>query len=144
MPAINFHNQSANFLPDKITALTSWLINIAKQNAYYVEKLNYIFCSDQDLLSINQQYLNHDYYTDIITFDLSEKKGTLIADIYISIERVQDNAKMLNEEFEHEFLRVLAHGILHLIGYNDKSEQQQQLMRKKEDMCIENYLNNFK
>jgi len=140
MSYIYFSDQSAGFSLDHTPKIIKWLTQIANNEGYNVEKLNYVFCSDEDLLSINKQYLQHDYYTDIITFDLSEKEKSVYADIYISIDRVKDNAIQYEQEFLHELLRVLSHGLLHLIGYNDKTPQQQTLMTKKENDCIEEFM----
>ncbi|WP_153798338.1 rRNA maturation RNase YbeY [Foetidibacter luteolus] len=106
-----------------------------------LDQLTYIFCSDNYLLGINQSFLQHDYYTDIITFDLSEpKKREINAEIYISVDRVWDNAKQLNIPFKEEMLRVIFHGALHLCGYKDKTKQQTTVMRAKEEYYISTYL----
>ncbi len=136
MSSIHFSDQSAGFSLEHTSQTIKWLTQIANNEGYSVQRLNYIFCSDEDLLSINKQYLQHDYYTDIITFDLSEIEKSIFADIYISIDRVKDNAVQYQQEFMHELLRVLSHGLLHLIGFNDKTPQQQALMTQKENECI--------
>lgn len=100
--------------------------------------LNYIFCNDAHLLQINREYLKHDTYTDIITFDYSEKK-IISGDIFISIERVTENAEKFKQPFEIELQRVMVHGILHLIGYNDKSSQEKETMRAKEDFYLKRF-----
>ncbi len=100
--------------------------------------LNYIFCSDKRLLEINRQYLAHDYYTDIITFDLSASDATE-AEVYISIDRVKDNARALGVTFKSELHRVIFHGALHLCGYGDKKIADQKIMRKKEDLYLIKY-----
>jgi len=105
--------------------------------------LNYIFMSDEELLKINQQYLNHDTYTDIITFDNSEDEGCIHGDIFISIDRVTENAENFKTEFETELRRVLAHGLLHLCGYKDKSEKEAELMRGMEENALENWKRTF-
>ena len=102
-------------------------------------EINYIFCDDDYLLKVNQDYLDHDYYTDIITFDYVKGK-TISGDIFVSLPRILDNASTLSQNFESEFNRVLAHGILHLCGYKDKTEEEQTQMRAKEDF----YINQFK
>lgn len=101
--------------------------------------MNYIFCSDEQLLAINQQYLNHDYYTDIITFELSPKGHALISDIYISVDRVRDNARLLNDHFSNELRRIIIHGALHLCGYQDKTPQSKKEMTVKEDFYLKQY-----
>jgi probable rRNA maturation factor len=98
--------------------------------------LDYIFCSDEYLLEINQTYLKHDDLTDIITFDLSDPNGPLTGEIYISVERVKDNAHIFNSTFQDELARVIFHGALHLCGYGDKSRKEQQVMREKEDYYL--------
>lgn len=125
---------------DKIGA---WLFSLIAQYDYDLELLNYIFCTDEYLLNINREYLEHDYYTDIITFDNSEEEGTIESDIFISIDRVNENASGMNVPFDKELLRVLCHGLLHLVGFKDKTEEEAQIMRSKEDECISLYLSNF-
>lgn len=106
--------------------------------------INYIFCSDEHLLSINKEYLNHKTLTDIITFDLSEQDSELlIADIYISIQRVEENAELFKKTFTEELLRVVVHGILHLIGYQDKTAKQKTSMRRMETRWINHYIKNI-
>lgn len=104
-----------------------------------LRQLNYIFCSDEYLLNINRQFLNHDYYTDIITFDLSEEPGTITGEIYISVDRVRDNASSLGQTKKFELHRVIFHGALHLCGYKDKSKKDSILMREKEDHYLHLY-----
>ncbi len=106
--------------------------------------INYIFCSDEYLLSINQEYLNHETLTDIITFDLSEKDSDLlIADIYISLQRVEENALKFEKKFTEELLRVVIHGVLHLIGYKDNTQTQKTTMRRLETRWINFYISNI-
>ncbi|NCX95302.1 MAG: rRNA maturation RNase YbeY [Chitinophagia bacterium] len=101
--------------------------------------LNYIFCNDEYLLGINQQYLQHDTYTDIITFNLSDKQNTLKGEIYISIPRVKENALEFNATYNQELLRVIFHGTLHLCGYEDGTAEQKATMRAKENEYINAY-----
>ena len=101
--------------------------------------LNYIFCSDKRLLEINRDFLNHDYYTDIITFELGEPGEASQGEVYISIDRVRDNAKSMGISFKDEIHRVIFHGALHLCGYGDKSDKEIQLMRKNEDDLLKSY-----
>lgn len=112
--------------------LKLWLNLVARSEEKYIVDINYIFCDDEYLLKINQQYLNHDTYTDIISFDSSEGKD-LSGDIFISVERVEDNAKEYQVDFIEEFKRVMVHGLLHFAGYKDKTEEESALMRNKED-----------
>jgi len=101
-----------------------------------LDYLNYIFCRDTNLLSINRQYLKHDYYTDTITFILSEKDEPIIGEVYISIDRVRDNAKGLNIAVSEELRRVIFHGALHLCGYNDKNIKAKKKMKEREDFYL--------
>lgn len=98
-------------------------------------EVNYIFCSDDYLLNINKQYLNHDYYTDVISFDYSED-GIISGDIFISVDTVKDNAKEYEVEFKKELARVMVHGVLHFIGYKDKTDEDAKLMRQKENQYL--------
>ncbi len=124
--------------------LRKWVLSIAKQNKIELGDINYIFCKDDYLIKINYEYLKHDNYTDIITFDLSEPGDKeRSADIYISIERVIDNAHKHNTSAEEEILRVIIHGILHLCGFKDKEKKEKQEMREKENMAINEYFAMF-
>ncbi len=122
------------------TMLKAFLEKQLYKEGVVVETLQYVFCSDEYLLGINKQYLNHDYYTDIISFDLSEKKKQLIADVYISVDRVKENAKTHGVPYVHELLRVIFHGALHFCGYKDKKPTEQKLMRAMEDKWLKAYL----
>lgn len=101
--------------------------------------LNYVFCSDKKLLQVNQDYLKHDYYTDIITFDLSDTSASIVGEIYISVDRVKDNAQQLGISFRSEIHRVIFHGALHLCGYSDKNKTEIQEMRRLEDKYLHLY-----
>ena len=114
------------------------IANIFKQEGKELEYIDYIFCSDEYLLNINRSFLHHDYYTDIITFDLSENKG-IIGEVYISAERVKENASILQSTFSQEMLRVIFHGALHLCGYKDKKKSEITLMRGKEDYYLRSF-----
>ncbi len=116
-----------------------------EKEGFETQTIQYIFCSNTYLLDINQRFLNHDAYTDIITFDLSDVSREINAEIYISVEMVRENAETYNVSYGHELHRVIFHGILHLIGYHDKSQEEQETMRSMEDTWIteyENYKNN--
>jgi len=115
--------------------IKNWLIEVAKQEKKKIGNLNVIFYNDKQLLEINKQYLNHDTLTDIITFDYSEKE-LLHGDIFISVERVKENAQKFNVSFEEELGRVMAHGILHLCGYKDKNNNEKKLMKQKEEEAL--------
>ncbi len=137
--AINFFAEEVPFDLKNKRKRKTWLKQLALSENHNIAELNYIFCSDEYLLSINKEYLNHDTYTDIITFDNSEEEGIIEGDIFISIERVKDNAKTLKTEEENEINRVISHGLFHLLGYKDKTKAQSVLMRNKEDFAIRLY-----
>lgn len=119
----------------KRTILKQWIKAIVENNKKEVGEISYIFCSDGQLLEINKEFLNHDYYTDIITFDYSET-DVVSGDLFISIERIKDNAKTLKTSYQEELHRVIIHGVLHLLGYKDKTEEESENMRKLEDECL--------
>ena len=131
---INF-NYETNFNLDNEEATASWLGNVIASENKKEGEINYIFCDDEYLHKINMEYLDHDTLTDIISFDYS-MGNELHGDIFISIERVKDNAADYKVSFEEELMRVLAHGILHYCGYKDKGEEEELLMRAKEDEKI--------
>ncbi|MCU0429448.1 MAG: rRNA maturation RNase YbeY [Cytophagaceae bacterium] len=116
--------------------LRQWLEAVALQERKKIAELNYMLCSDEYLYSINVNYLQHHTYTDIITFDNGEEQGIIEGDIFISLERVVDNASKYSVSTDNELLRVMAHGLLHLCGYKDKNEKQSREMRRKEDAAI--------
>ena len=120
--------------------ISSWLDALARQYGRSVEELNIVFMSDEELLKINQQFLQHDYYTDIITFDNGTTDQLIMGELYISLDRVRDNAKTMGEKYQSELLRVVAHGVLHLIGYQDKKSEQIIEMRACEIDAILVYL----
>lgn len=115
-----------------------WLEDLILSEGKKLGEINYIFCDDEYLLKINQDYLQHDYYTDIITFDYVKGK-TISAEIFVSLQRISDNASTLSRDYEDELRRVLAHGILHLIGYKDKTEEEEKEMRRMEDLYLAKY-----
>lgn len=123
--------------------LNEWLIDVAHTYGKIVGDLNYILCNDDKILKINRQFLNHDYYTDIITFDRSSR-GIVRGDIYISVDTVADNAAEHNESYNIELMRVIVHGLLHLCGINDKAPGEREKMEQEENKalaCIEKYIN---
>lgn len=137
MPKINFIAEDVSLLFFKEKEKTrKWINDIIVSHGAKPVEINYIFCSDEYILKVNKEYLDHDYYTDIITFDNSEEEGKLESDIFISVDRIKDNANTLQEPFEKEFHRVLIHGILHLLGYDDKDEKEKNKMRLKENECL--------
>ena len=128
-------NSETSFTPKNQNKLAEWISNVILSEGFEVGEINYIFCDDIYLHKINQEFLNHDTYTDIISFDytLGKEVG---GDIFISIERVLENAEKFNEVFENELYRVMIHGILHFMGYKDKTKKEKTLMRTKEDENI--------
>ena len=135
MPTIEFHYED-NFKLEGINAYLLWIERIIGSENYLVGDINYIFCNDEYLAEIHEQYLNNTDLTDIITFDYVEE-NVISGDIFISTERVRENAGIFNVDFERELLRVMSHGLLHLMGYKDKSDQDTLLMREKENEKIE-------
>lgn len=126
----------------KRIALKKFLKQLAENENQQFNELNYIFCSDEELLVINKRFLNHDYYTDIITFNLSASKyEPITGEIYISIDRILENAKTYNTTTERELHRIIFHGLLHLCGYNDKTPLQKSAMTKRENYYLKKYLN---
>ena len=111
-----------------------------KKEGIGIDSLQYVFCSDEYLLDINNTFLKHNYYTDIISFDLSENKGILVADVYISVDRVKDNSKTHQVPYKEELLRVIFHGALHFCGYKDKKPADTKIMRSMEDKWLKAYL----
>ena len=115
--------------------LSEWIVKTIESEEHLTGNINYIFCSDNYILDINRKYLNHDYFTDIITFNYCE--GNIISgDIFISVDTVTTNAKEYKQLFKNELNRVIIHGVLHLLGYNDKSETELFEMRQKEDFYL--------
>ncbi|MEP0985868.1 rRNA maturation RNase YbeY [Ekhidna sp.] len=134
--AIEYFTEDIDFCLQDQPKTTSWISSIIQSNNQMLGELSYIFCSDDYLLQINKDHLSHDYYTDIITFDNSEEEGIIESDIFISVDRVKENAQTQNASFELELHRVMIHGILHLLGFSDKTPAEQKLMREKEDACL--------
>jgi probable rRNA maturation factor len=142
-PHIQFHF----LLPVSFTQRTlakDVIRHLFKKEKTRLEQLQFIFCSDEYLLEINKQHLNHNYYTDIITFDLSETPDAVTGEIYISIDRIKENAQTYKAPFKQELLRVIFHGALHLCGYKDKTEKDEAMMRKAEDKYLQYYLTKVK
>jgi len=130
---IRFFTEDSNVALKNKAKLRDWFINTAKAEGNSIKELNYIFCSDAYLLEMNQSYLNHDTYTDIITFDNSETNGKVLGDIFISIDRIKENAKNFGVTESEELHRVMIHGLLHLLGYGDKSKAEKTIMTEKEN-----------
>lgn len=128
-------NYETEFKLENEENIQKWIINCAENDDFEVGEINYIFCDDEYLHKINVEFLQHDTLTDIISFDYTI--GKLIGgDIFISIQRVEENAKTFNVKFDEELHRVIIHGILHYMGYKDKTDEEKQLMRDKENSCL--------
>jgi probable rRNA maturation factor len=138
-PPIHFHFLQPFSLPDRLR-LKAFIAGIFKKEKIALEGASYIFCSDEYLLDINRRFLQHDYFTDIITFNLAENGQPVNAEIYISTDRVKDNAQSLKVPVKEEILRVMFHGVLHCCGYKDKTRGQASEMRKREAYYLKKYL----
>ena len=136
MPQVHFHREDVDFRLPGEQHTADWILTIAGSEGYSIESLNFIFCSDKYLHQVNVTYLDHDTFTDIITFDQSDSHNLLEGDIFISIERVKENAHQLDVKLDEELHRVIIHGVLHLMGYSDKSDEEKDRMRKKEEACL--------
>ncbi len=132
---IFFHTEEISFIIKNKKGLRSWLIELAETEQKIIGELNYIFCSDEYLLKVNKDHLDHDYYTDVITFDYCEN-DIISGDIFISVDRIKDNANTFNKTISNELNRVMAHGLLHLMGYKDKSEEDEKEMREMEEFSL--------
>ena len=137
--AIQFFFLQQNISLTQRTALKAFINGIFKKKRRKLESLTYIFCSDDYLLKINNSHLKHNYYTDIITFDLSETTEVITGEIYISTDRIRDNASTLKVSIKEELHRVIFHGALHLCGYKDKTPKDVKEMRTAEDRCLNEY-----
>ncbi|HEY5327918.1 MAG TPA: rRNA maturation RNase YbeY [Mucilaginibacter sp.] len=136
MPAIHFFEEGITYKLKHKIAIRQWVTSTIQAEGYKLKQLSYIFCHDNYLLQINRQYLNHDTYTDIITFDNSDIEKVIIGDIFISIDRIRENAAKLNITETDELHRVIIHGALHLLGYKDKTSVTKQKMTQKEDFYL--------
>ena len=136
MKDIFYFNEDVDFTLPEQNNVSTWIEEIIQLENKSLQSLNYIFCSDEFLLKINQDYLQHDFYTDIITFDQSEDPDQIEGEIYISIDRVKENSEEFNKPFQSELHRVMIHGVLHLIGYGDHTDIEKEQMRKKEEACL--------
>lgn len=126
------YSYNTDFDLTQANEISLWLQNVAQSENFEIADLNYVFVSDDELYEMNVKYLNHNTLTDIITFNYVENE-LVSGDIFISVDRVKDNAVDFNVSFEHELLRVMVHGLLHLMNYNDKTDEEQELMTQKED-----------
>lgn len=125
------------------TRLKLFISSIFLKERKEINRIDYIFCSDDYLLNLNRNFLQHDFYTDIITFDLSANQKKIIAEIYISLDRIKDNAKKNKVSLQEETYRVIFHGVLHLCGYKDKTKIEIKIMREKENFYLNLYKNSF-
>lgn len=132
---VYFFNEKHSFRLRNKNKIKYWIKNTIQNEGFSLEGINVIFTSDQHLLEINKEHLNHDYYTDIITFNYNENQQ-VSSDLFISVDRVKDNAKSQKTTFTNEMHRVIIHGVLHLLGYNDKTDAQIAKMRSKEDYYL--------
>jgi len=133
MPRVNFFEEDIRYTLKNKKQVKQWINDTIVAEGYTLDELNYIFCSDAYLLNINRQYLDHDTYTDIITFDNSETDKVIIGDIFISIDRIRENAAKFKQAIADELHRVIVHGALHLVGYKDKTPEDNKKMTQKED-----------
>lgn len=133
---ISYNNIDNSFtLKDKIK-IKNWILSSVEEEQRDINFISFNFCSDDYIIELNNNALKHNYYTDIITFELNYKNENIEGDIYISIDRVKENAKILKESFTNELHRVIIHGVLHLCGYKDKSSKESRKMREKEDYYL--------
>lgn len=142
MNSISFYNDGVRAKTPSKRLLKAWIKEFVSNHGKKVGELAFVFCSDDKILEVNQGFLQHDYYTDIITFDYCE--GEIISgDIFISVERVLENATLHQVNYTTELLRVLSHGVLHLIGFQDKEEKKKVEMTRNEDLCMSLFFTKF-
>jgi len=142
MNSISFHSEGVKAKTPSKRLLKAWIKEFVANHSKKVGEIAFIFCDDEKILEVNRNFLQHDYYTDIITFDYCEGDN-VSGDIYISVERVQENAVIHNVNYNIELLRVLAHGVLHLIGFQDKEVKLKAEMTRNEDLCISLFFSKF-
>lgn len=133
---IFYFSEDIDYTLNHTTDMNQMIGQVSEKESVRIDYLNYIFCSDNYLLDINKKYLKHDYFTDIITFESSEEDGKVSGDIFISIDRAKDNAADYNVSLKNEVTRLIIHGLLHLIGFKDSTDDEKLLMRKKEDYYL--------
>ena len=139
---IYFHSEDIKFSLKNKTILKKWIVSTIERKKHKEGEISFVFCSDKYLLKLNKEYLKHNTYTDIITFDYSQQfplvrgERGISGDIFISVDRVKENAAKFSKTFEEELHRVIIHGILHLLGYSDKSKMAKTKMTKQEDICL--------
>jgi probable rRNA maturation factor len=136
MAAVNFFEEDIVYKLKGKAKVRQWINETIQAEGFKLQELTFIFCSDTYLLQINQQYLDHDTFTDIVTFDNSEQEGYITGDIFISIDRIRENALKFNAAEPDELHRVIIHGVLHLLGYKDKTASSKEKMTQKEDYYL--------
>jgi probable rRNA maturation factor len=136
MSSVRYFSEGISFKVPNPRKTSSWIKSVIQVNKAKLKEVSFIFCSDSYLLQMNQSFLNHNTLTDIITFDYSKSRNALEGEIYISVERVLENAEKFEVSFEQEIKRVMIHGILHLLGFKDKKVKEKAQMRKKEEACL--------
>ncbi|MCB9002514.1 MAG: rRNA maturation RNase YbeY [Bacteroidales bacterium] len=141
--AITFsYDENIKFRLKKSRDVKSWIFLVAHNYKYNIESVNYLFCDDTYILEANKKFLNHDYYTDIITFDYTEMHD-IFADILISVDTVKSNSKKFGTKFSDEILRVIIHGILHMVGFDDKVDEEREKMRAEENRWLKVFYDEF-
>lgn len=143
--AISFSFIDTKTIPLKKKEIKSWIKNVIEQRGGKLGDISYIFCNDEYILNVNKEYLNHDYYTDIITFDyteedMSSEKLRVSGDLFISLDTVKSNSEELGLDFNQELHRVIIHGVLHLLGLKDKTDKEAKEMRKAEEECLKSMM----
>jgi probable rRNA maturation factor len=133
---VQFFTEDVYYKLKNKRSVKNWITEAVRAEGFILKELSYIFCSDIYLLQVNQQFLKHNYFTDIITFDNSDGDGLIVGDIFISIDRVRENAGRFNVSLHDELHRVIIHGALHLAGYNDKTAADKEKMTLKEDFYL--------
>jgi probable rRNA maturation factor len=142
MKQINFFCEDVDFVLKNKAKIRNWIFDVIASYQKKPKTINYIFCSDEHLRKVNIDFLAHDYYTDIITFDNADYEDEISGDLYLSIDRIAENAKDFGVTFQYELGRVLIHGILHLIGYTDETDEGEAQMRILETKALETYPSN--
>jgi probable rRNA maturation factor len=133
--AVKFFNEKIKFNLKKKRDLKNWINSVILHHGFETGTVNFIFCSEEEILRINKEFLNHNYYTDIITFPYTES-NIISADLFISVPTVEHNSQVFNQPFNFELNRVMVHGVLHLVGYNDSTEEEKSTMRKQEEYWL--------
>lgn len=139
MSKITFHSADVKVPIQNRSGFKSCILKLFSIEDYTLKRLSYVFCSDSYLLQLNKKYLNHNFYTDILTFLISERNRPIESEIYISVNRIKENAKLYNASYQNELLRVMIHGALHLCGYDDQTKKAKKQMQQKEDVYIQLY-----